>query len=240
MIILILILLFFLFWFFKPPAPRGVVLYFANVGTGKTTLLSKFAIREQKRIAKGKSKYKYIVSNAAISGVTYFDDIRKLMKQGALQNTLLLIDEGSIDYNNRKMNLTELEIRWFKLIRHYGCTTIVVSQSYNDIDVTLRRLYTEIYLLNYLPLFTLVRPIRKYVGIDEMTNDIVDKYQFRIFFSWRVFLRPLYFKFFNSWWIPEDIPIHDLSKFDKLPAHESRPIFKRLFTTIKEDEIETL
>ena len=212
MLIVIILILIFLFWLNSPKKPTGVVLYFANVGTGKTTLLSKFAYEENKRIAKGKSKYKYIMSNATISGTIHIPDLRAFMKKGAVQDTLILIDEGSIVYNNRKMNLTEAEIQWFKLIRHYRCSTIVVSQAYNDIDVTLRRLYTQLYLLNYMPLFTLIRPIKKTVGIDDMTHDIVDKYSFRSPFSWRIFTRPLYFKYFDSWWIPSDVPIHDLSQ----------------------------
>lgn len=234
------LLLAFLFWSNSPGEPQGVVLYFANIGTGKTTFLSKIAIREQERIKKGKSKYKYIMSNATISGVIYEPDIRSLMKRGALQDTLLLIDEGSIVYNNRKLNLTEMEILWFKLIRHYGCSTIVLSQSYDDIDITLRRLYTSIYLMTYLPYWTLIRPIKKSVGIDDTTNQIVDKYRFRFIFSWRVFLRPLYFKYFDSWWIPEDIPIHDLSYFKRRPEYIKNTQKHSKFKLFKAKDIEKL
>jgi len=197
-------------------ANNGVVLYFANIGTGKTTFLSKIAIKEQKKMEKGKSKYKCIVSNARIHGVVFIEDLRGLIKEGALKDTLLLIDEASIIYNNRKQNLTEREIQWFKLIRHYNSSTIVLSQSYDDIDITLRRLYTEIYIMSRLPWFTLIRPIKKYVGIDEATGQIVDKYKFKFPTNWRLFCRPLYFKYFDSWWIPKNVPIHDLEYYEKV------------------------
>lgn len=222
MTILIIILGVICFFFFiaKPKQPNGITLYFANIGTGKTTFLAKHAQEELKRMRKGKSRYKEIISNARIEGVRHVPDIRKLFMAGAVQDTLILIDEASIEYNNRKQNLKDVEVAFFKLIRHYNCTAIVVSQSYNDIDVTLRRLYSEIYLLNYLPYVTLIRPIRKSVGIDELTNDIVDKYKFKSIFSWRLFLRPKYFKYFNSWWIPSDIHINDLEQFEHAPPKE--------------------
>lgn len=232
--------MFICFWLFGPQKPSGVVLYFANIGTGKTTFLSKFAVKEQMKMKKGKSKYKYIVSNAQISGVTYVPNIRSLLKLGAMQNTLILVDEGSIVYNNRKMNLTESEIQYFKLIRHYSSTLIVLSQSYDDIDVTLRRLYTQIYILRRMPLFTLIQPIKKRVGIDETTKQIIDEYRFSVFFSWRMFCRPVYFKYFNSWWVPDDVPIHNLDYYEKQPEYKKRSRFKRYFGTIKEKDIQTL
>lgn len=231
-VLIILVILVFLFVVNEPKRKNGVVLYFANIGSGKTTYLSKIAIKEIKRIKKGKSKYSHIVSNAQISGVIYEPDIRALLKFGALEKTMILVDEGSIVYNNRKMNMTEPEIKYFKLIRHYSSTCIVVSQSYDDIDVTLRRLYTEIYILRYLPLFTLIQPITKRVGIDEQTKQIIDEYKFKNPFSWRLFFRPLYFKYFNSWWIPADVDIYnlELEEFKKKiqPFQDRKSILDKL------------
>lgn len=209
-IIIAILILTFLFWLNRPSDRGAIVLYFANIGTGKTTFLSKLAIKEQKKIQKGKSRFKHVMSNALISGCIYEPDIRKLLKAGAIANTLILIDEGSIVYNNRKQLMSEAEIQYFKLIRHYSSRLIVVSQSYEDIDITLRRLYSEIYLLNWLPWFTLIRPIKKRVGIDEMSKQIIDEYKFRSIFSWSVFFRPIYFKYFNSWWIPDNVDVIDL------------------------------
>lgn len=225
---LLIIPLFALLVFLNSPQHKnGIVLYFANIGTGKTTFLSKLAILEQKKIEKGKSKFKHIVSNAIISGVIYEPDIRKLLKHGAMQNTLILVDEGSIVYNNRKMNMTEFEIQYFKLIRHYSSSCVVLSQSYDDIDVTLRRLYTEIYLMRYMPFFTLIQPIKKKVSIDEISKQIIDEYSFKNIFSWRFFFRPLYFKYFNSWWIPDNVDIIDfeMEEFKKKlqPKYKQQP-----------------
>jgi len=237
-LIFIVVILMLLFKYFSPPKPSGVVLYFANIGTGKTTLLSKIAIKEQRLMKKGKSKYKYIVSNALISGVTYIPNIRDLLKRGAMQHTLILIDEGSIVYNNRKMNLSDMEVQYFKFIRHYTSTLIVLSQSHDDIDVTLRRLYTQIYILRKMPLFTLIQPIKKKISIDEISKQIIDEYRFCIIFSWRMLCRPLYFKFFNSWWVPSDVPIHDLSSYEKQPIYQKKK--RKFHGFIKESQIEEI
>ena len=234
---IVILVLTLLFYISAPGKQSGIILYFANIGTGKTTYLSKLAIQEQRLILKGKSKYTHIISNALISGVIYQPDLRKLLKNGAMQRTLILVDEGSIVYNNRQMNLTGLEIQYFKLIRHYSSTCIVLSQSYDDIDVTLRRLYTEIYLMRYLPFFTLIQPIKKKVGIDEMSKQIIDEYQFRWFFSWRLFLRPLYFKYFNSWWIPHDVDIIDFELEEFKNKLQPQYKHKKWFGLIKEKDI---
>lgn len=234
---IIAVMIFYLFKISKPNFTSGVTLIFANIGTGKTTFLSKIAIQELKKIKKGKSKYTQIISNAQIAGVVYIPDIRKLLKTGAVQDSLLLIDEGSIEYNNRKMNLTELEILYLKLIRHYKCDMTILSQSYDDIDVTLRRLYSKIYILRKLPYFTLIMPIKKKIGIDDISKQIIDEYRFEWFFSWRLFLRPLYFKYFNSWWIPENVPIVNLSEFKTMPEYKGRSIKDRLFKTMKEEDL---
>lgn len=228
-IITMSLIIYFLQWISKPEFTKGVTLIFANIGTGKTTLLSKLAQEEIKKMKKGKSKFKHIVSNAIISGVTYVPDIRKLIKTGALMDTLILIDEGSIIYNNRKMNMTEQEIEYFKLIRHYRSACTILSQSYDDIDVTLRRIYTNIYILTKLPIYTMIRPIKKRIGIDEISKQIIDEYHFKWFFSWRLFTRAKYFKYFNSWWIPENVPIHDVTKLEKQPEYQGRSIINRLF-----------
>jgi hypothetical protein len=88
-----------------------------------------------------------------------------------------------------------------------------------------------------LPWVTLIQPIKKRVGIDETTKQIIDEYRFAIPFSWRLFLRPRYFKFFNSWWIPQDIPITNLDLIDNLSEYQKRKRLHRIFGTVNEEEI---
>ena len=68
-------------------------------------------------------------------------------------------------------------------------------------DITIRRLATEFYLLkkSLIPQFSYTRRIARIIGtIDPITKQITDGYQY-IPFSRKYFFRPLYYKMFNSW-----------------------------------------
>jgi len=217
---IIIIILLYIKFMNRTPVPKGVQLYFANIGAGKTTLLSKIVYQVSKpRYWFGIKKfyrkpvYDLILSNCLIDGTYYTSNFRFLCKQIAVAGTLIIIDEGSIEYNNRsfadkKNALTFEEIQYLKLIRHYQSCIVIVSQSYEDIDVTLRRLYTHIYLLEYLPFgLTLIKQIKKHINIDKETGQIIEKYHFVNPFAYRLLWRPKYFKYFDSWWIPEGFPV---------------------------------
>lgn len=195
-------------------------LYFANKGTGKTTILAKLARKELKRISKGKSKYDYVISNTDIVGVRYIEDIRSIIKIGCLQKCYILIDEGSVVYNNndtKDMAITWQEKRFYKLERHLLSKVVIVSQAFDDINITLRRLYDNMFLLKRLPFFTLIKPVYKYIDIDELSHQMVDMYKFKSIFSYRFILRCLYFKWFDSFWLPSDITIYNPSDLEIIP-----------------------
>lgn len=185
---------------------------FANVGAGKTTDLAKTAVRELKRIKKGKSSYKYVVSNAPVDGVRYVSSIREILKKYCLEECLILIDEGSVEYNNRLMKMTDKEIEYFKLHRHYLCDIVVYSQSHDDVDVTLRRLYERIYVMNRgIFGFTYSRRVFRRVGIVE--GEIKDVYDFGGFFTMILCMkwlyRPRYYRYFDSFWRPDGKDMFD-------------------------------
>lgn len=192
-----------------------ITLYFANVGSGKSTKLAQIASKELKKIRKGKSKYKYVVSNCHIKGVYYVPDIH-IIAEKAFENCLILIDEGSIEFNSRNYkSMKPQEVQYFKLHRHYGGydpidkinysnDIVIVSQSYEDIDITIRRLYGQMYILKKLGPFTAEREIKKYITIDE-NEQIIEGYRFvRLPRFW---LRKPYYKYFDSYWRPENVPV---------------------------------
>lgn len=188
-----------------------VEMYFANVGAGKTTYLVKRAIEEIKRIENGKSKYKYVIGNfnANIENYIYIEDIREVLKHYVIEDALLLIDEASIEYNNRKMNMTTQEIKFFKLHRHYNVDIIIVSQSYEDVDITLRRLVDRMYQLKKLGPFTVIKSIRKKISIDNNTKQIIDEFYYNKL-DIKIFVRSKYYKYFNSYEKPKDMKIYNI------------------------------
>ena len=163
---------------------RGHTLVFANKGSGKTTLLASVVYKELKKMKKGKSRYKRILSNVPIRG-TYKLDVHKDIGTHNTRGDLLLIDEGSIEYNNRK-SMSQNQIQFHKLMRHYENDLIIISQDWEDLDVTIRRLYDKMYLANnsllsYLGIhITTLKEIVKSIGIDEISHKPDNFYSFKL------------------------------------------------------------
>lgn len=173
----------------------GLYIYFGVPGSGKTTHAAKIVV---KNLKKGYPTF----SNVPIKGAFSIDasDIGSFDISGCD----LILDEASIEYNNRKFkSLSQSVIQWFKLYRHYGVRNIYVySQSYEDMDITLRRLADRYFLIKrtILPWLSVVRPIHCKIGIDEQTKQIQDQFAFDVLPSF-VWL-PRYWPLFDSWSAP--------------------------------------
>lgn len=189
-------------YFCKPKKINTLRIYFGVPGSGKTTLAAFFTKRF--------SKFWPVFSNVPITGA-YQYDIKDIGKYD-ISNAVLLVDEASADYNNRNWkngNMTQEAIKWWKLHRHAGVMAFLFSQSWNDCDVTLRRLSTELYIVkkSLLPFFITTIKIKRSIGIDDNTHEPCDIYKFdhpliRIFTNTRYFA-PKYWKMFDSWEMPE-------------------------------------
>lgn len=200
-------------------------IFFGNIGSGKTTLAVRTAYKYLKTYKKAKKNprklrklpYKHIYSNFH-SKLTKYKSLDKLGEWTFPPCSLILIDEAGIEYNNRKFKtLSQKTIEWFKLSRHYECDVDVYSQSWEDMDVTLRRLASELWYIKKIGPFTMLRRIYKTVRIDENTHQIIDGYKFgNLIFQFlpfpfhrteiQIFLRRPYYKYFDSFYTP-DTPI---------------------------------
>ena len=113
------------------------------------------------------------------------------------------IDEAGIEYNNRNYkNFPQEAIYFYKYHRHYQTSVDVFSQSYEDMDVTLRRLAQNFYVVrrSLVPFCVVARRIRRKVGVDEQTKQIQDLYAMGmpLLDMKRLFSPPLW-KLFNSY-----------------------------------------
>ena len=216
-----IILLFILLRWLFPKRPRQVLnVYFGVPGSGKTTFaayLTKNALKESRVISWARrhsnrftdwllktslfKRRQDVWSNVPITGAYLLDpqkDIGKYMILGGK----VIIDEAGIEYNNRNFKSFPSEaVYWYKYHRHYGCSVDVFSQSFEDMDITLRRLAQNYYVVkkSIFPYFLVCKRIRRKVGIDENTHQIIDHYKFGfpILDSKWVFTPPLW-KLFNS------------------------------------------
>lgn len=176
-------------------------IFFGVPGCGKTTLASCYA---RKYMKKGFKVY----SNVPIKGTIQYNPVEDLGVH-QIENALIILDEASIEFNNRKFkSFPDTCIQFFKLHRHYHTEILVFSQSWNDCDATIRRLAFQYYLVrpSLIPYFVQAVPIRRKIGINETTNQPDDIYSFYPLLlrplKNRNFFAPLAWKLFDSWEAP--------------------------------------
>lgn len=213
-----------------PKHPLQLNVYFGVPGSGKTTyaaylarcasresivirLCKRFPCRFTNWILAGNcwKRALPVWSNVPIAG-TYRLNAREDIGQVMIQDGKMIIDEAGVEFNNRDYkSFPKPAIRFFKYHRHYGVSVDVFSQSFEDMDVTLRRLAQNFYVVkrSVLPWFVVTKRIRRKVGIDDNTHQLCDHYFFGLPVldtKW-IFCPPLW-KMFNSY------------DFDELPPKE--------------------
>lgn len=168
--------------------------YFGVPGSGKTTVAA--------WLTKHTLKKKRVFSNVDIKGA--YKISRKDIGKYDMSNSLIVTDEAGVEFNNRNYskNFEDYQIDFLKHHRHYNTDLVFFSQYWNDIDVTLRRLSTRLFLLkkSLIPFFIKRKKIGKRIGIDEATKQIIDEYYFVPFFlgGTKYIFSPLVWKMFNT------------------------------------------
>lgn len=183
------------------PINLSFTVVFGVPGSGKSTLAAKIARQEISKYEKGKD-YFAVFSNFPIDGAILFDPLTELGVYD-IRHSVILIDEAGIDFNNRKFkSFPTALLKWSKLHRHYKCSVFVFSQSFDDMDITFRRLAQSFWICRKLPFkILMVRPIKKRIGIDEQTHQLIDEYY------WdnrhiKFILMKKYWKYFDSYDAP--------------------------------------
>lgn len=210
LIYLILFIFFvFLFWHFSTLHmlnPYKLIFIMGKKGSGKSTLMTKIAIKALRR---GQLVY----TNALdIPNRIYFDpkDIGLIDFQ---PNSIVLVDERSLIWPNRNWKSTRDDtIRWFRYQRQYRIRCYLFSQTF-DVDSKIRDLSDSMYLVTpFLRRWSVRRAIDKKIVIQHGSRDspstIAEDFDFRpIFRSGRFKLTFIprwsrYFKSFNPPFIP--------------------------------------
>lgn len=238
MVWIVLIALFIFLYPFRPlPRKQRHVLdvYFGVPGSGKTTFaawLTKQCLRESwvirlckrwpekklcKRILVGKlfRRATDVYSNVPITGA-YKLDVKTDIGCYMIADGKIIIDEAGIEYNNRNFKEFPPEaIYFYKYHRHYQTSIDVFSQSYDDMDITLRRLAQHFYVVrrSTVPFCVTCRLIRRKVGVDDQTHQISDLYSMGLpLLDTRRIFAPSLWRLFNSY-SRKDLPAREWQKW---------------------------
>lgn len=180
-----------------------IEIYFGLPGVGKTTILAQLA-------HKAKNKYKYIYSNVELLNARFLSEsqVLELGVYTVPEFSLILLDEAGITFNNRSYKSLPKNLIYFaKMHRHYHVDIVLFSQSYEDLDITFRRLANVFYRVKKIGPFSLSRLIRPCLTINDEDKQIIDGYEYYpILLSFITFIkpfklcyRPKYYKYFDSW-----------------------------------------
>lgn len=196
-IILILLMILFLLLTNKYLNPYKLIMIFGKKGSGKTTTLTKIALKELKRKRK-------VYSTVEIPSTYLFntDDIGTMTFE---PNSTVLIDEVGMIWDNRDFKNFKPAVRdFFKYQRQYKLKIYLFSQTF-DIDLKLRNLTDEMYLLsNCFRVFSVARRISKKITIKECadgTSTLSDTYEFYplLFGGLKFTFIPRYTSFYKSY-----------------------------------------
>lgn len=110
--------------------PYKLIFVFGPKGSGKNTLLTKWSIKY--------NRLGYHVYSDSEIFNTYKLDTKWIGKYDFPKNSVLLVQEAGITWDNRNFKSFPQEVRdFFKLQRHKGVIVVLASQSF-DVDKKLR------------------------------------------------------------------------------------------------------
>lgn len=207
-IILAFCLIPFFRWAYKYNNPYKLFFVMGKKGSGKTSYLCKLALDYTK---KGWTVYTN-VPDLRVSGVRILNDISDLGDVVPKANSLLLLDEVSLVWDNRHFkNFKDCTKEFFRLQRHYRCTVYLFSQTF-DVDKKIRDLADRMYLsTQFLGRWSLLREINKKIVITESSADqesrVSENLSFCGIFTWRFIYIPKYQPYFESFVLPERYPM---------------------------------
>lgn len=191
-----------------------IIIKFGLPGSGKTTDFAKTAYNARKH-------YKNVYGNVhmSIPDYTYIDDT--CIGTYQLENGIVLIDEATLLADNRDFKSMSKALKQFLVLhRHYKLDLVFYVQKWDAVDIKIRTMCDQVYYIRK-SLF-----LGKWISYEyripyglEFSNPKTDGHRYgeivmgysKPRFMDRVFkgiiIRPLYYKYFDSWEAPELLPL---------------------------------
>lgn len=202
---------------------------FGLPGQGKSTY-SAFLAKRALTTKSGKKRYDRVYCNFSMAGCHKLDyaDLGKYN----FENSLILLDEMMNEADSRDFKKFDAEKKYFfSNHRHYGCDVVYFTQAWDDVDKKIRNNTQELYYIKKILWWSIVNPIKQILTIDELSHQIVTGYKFRSVFCGRIFFRPFYYNWFDSFERRELLPL--TSKHLELYSPIPQKFHKRIFTKIR-------
>lgn len=179
--------------------PYKLIMVFGKKGSGKTTYLTKMAL---KHIKNGWNVY----STVEIPGTRYFN-VDDIGPNTFPERSCVLIDEVGMIWDSRDFKNFKPNVRnFFKYQRQYKVKVFLFSQTF-DVDKKLRDLTDQMFLLkNVARVFSVARRINKTITITNPEGDkpssLADQYEFAPIFTAdavQITFIPRYVEYFTSY-----------------------------------------
>lgn len=233
MIIIFVLFIFFIIFviswvllrLFRVPYPQTFALYFGSPGCGKTTFLTRLAVKKR-------DKY-HVFTNFDVSesGVYRFEKA-DIGSRAFPEYSLLLFDEGSLNgFDNRdfKTNFKDNNaLEYFKLLRHYKNSIVFGNQGFDELDKKIRTLTNEFWIVKKFWKFSYAIRVFKYTDIDPNTKQIIDGYRFPpglkllLFPKYcQIIYRPSWYKYFDSFERPA---LDEIDKNEWIRKESEEPV----------------
>lgn len=171
-------------------ADSKINIYFGSPGCGKTTHAA-YIVRKCKR------RKIPVFSNVPIKGAYLYNPQVDLGVYD-ISDCVVIIDEASIEFNSRYYkDMSKGIIYFLKMFRHFHIRAIYVySQAADDMDITLRRLCKNYYMIKKIGYWSFIHRIK--IKEDVVDGQLVSIYKYAIGLP-KVIFRPLYYRMFDSW-----------------------------------------
>lgn len=185
-----------------------ITTYFGVPGCGKTTFAVREAQKELRRLRKGKSAYKHVLTNF------YCQDCEQIQLDWLVDKkacfSKIIVDEASVYADSRDhKSFPKGLVHYNVMHRHVYCDMSFYTQDYSRIDKTIRNLTFDLWyvtkpVIPFFNRFSVARRIFRNVTINEFTSELIMGYRFskfleRIFCpSMKIIYRPRWYKYFDS------------------------------------------
>lgn len=214
----------YLTWGSRKDIEGSLTLVMGKAGSGKSTYMGTL-VRSANKINRP------IYCNYHVLGAIKLEhtDLGKFNLNGCD----IIIDEAQLKYDSRDFkNFSEENKYFFSHFRHHKIRVYILSQSFEDLDVKIRRQAQDIYICQpFIKGILLMQKIKMRFGVSEDETDIVTLYKFNIL-GFRLKLGFLAWKYFDSYSKPYLPPLPQNVLWGSIPVNNN--IIRKIIISLKE------